>query len=219
MQSIRPIIESWKSGIIPKTIDTELCSIYRRCGSDKKTDTFHNYTNLYYNLFLPLKHQTFNFFELGLGSHNHSIPWNMSGGTWKVGASMYAAEEFFSTANIYGADIDHDIIFNKGRIKTFFCDARNPRTIKNMWDDPELKDKKFEIIMDDACHEFDANYCFLVNSIQKLAPQGIFIIEDLGDYSLPQFTEKASSITADFNLEVYELLPMRGATLLLIQVK
>ena len=67
MQSILPILKAWKDGIIPQTIDTELCSIYRKCGSDKKCETHsnHNYTNLYYPIFQSIRYQSFNFFELG----------------------------------------------------------------------------------------------------------------------------------------------------------
>ena len=220
MQSIRPIIESWKAGHISKTEDTDLCSVYKKHGSDKKSDggSRHNYTNLYYPLFQLLRNQAFNFFELGLGTHDATIAWHM-GPEWKVGASMYAAEEFFPNANIYGADIDSAILFNERRIKTFYCNSKDATAITTMWNDPELKDKKFEIILDDACHEFDANFCFAVNSIPKLAPQGMFIIEDLLDTRLAKFAETLPFLIEKFNLDVCELITMRGATALIMQVK
>ena len=181
MQSIKPILESWKSGLINKTEDNELCTLYKKYGSDKKGDgdNSHNYPNLYYPIFQPLRNQAFNFFELGLGSQDKSITWHFNYPGCKVGASLYAAEEFFTNANIYGADIDPIIRLNSDRIKTFYCNAKEYNTIKAMWNEPELKDKTFEIIMDDACHEFEANYCFAINSLSKLAPQGLFIIEDV----------------------------------------
>lgn len=218
MQSIRPIIEGWKAGRFPQTEDTELCTIYKKHGSDKKGegDNTHNYTNLYYPIFLPLRNQTFNFFELGLGSQNTSIPWHFNHGGHKMGASVYAAEEFFPSASIYGADIDSEIRLNPGRIKTFTCDAKNATTIRAMWDGPELKDKKFEIILEDACHEFDANYCFAVNSLHKLAPQGVFIIEDVWVGVLNKWKELQPTMMADFNLDLFEILPGRMQTIYLI---
>lgn len=242
MQSIKPILESWKSGLINKTEDNELCTLYKKYGSDKKLDgdNSHNYPNLYYPIFQPLRNQAFNFFELGLGSQDKSITWNFNnGGDWKMGASLYAAEEFFPSASIYGADIDRTICLNPGRIKTFYCNAKDANSVQEMWNSPELKDKKvisyntgadaltlhevtdkkFEIILDDACHEFDANYCFAVNSLPKLAPQGLFIIEDV--WEVKKWEEKRASLINDFNLDVFEILPdrMKTINLILMQVK
>jgi hypothetical protein len=47
-----------------------------------------------------------------------------------------------------------------------------------MWEEPVLEDN-FDIIIDDGLHTFDANVCFLENSIHKLNPGGYFIIEDI----------------------------------------
>ena len=220
MQSIKPILESWKSGLINKTEDNELCVLYKKHGSDKKLDgnNSHNYPNLYYPIFQPLRNQAFNFFELGLGSQDTSITWNFNnGGTWKMGASLYAAEEFFPSASIYGADIDRNIHLNPGRIKTFYCNAKDANSIREMWNSPELTDKKFEIILDDACHEFDANYCFAINSIPKLASQGLFIIEDV--WEPEKWEAKRDFLITHFNLDIFEIFQMRLSKLILMQVK
>jgi len=218
MTSIRSIIENWKMGLIPKTEETELCALYRKYGSDKKTDAQHNYTNIYYPIFQLLRNQQFNFFELGLGSQNTSIPWHFNYPGCKVGASVFAAEEFFPNANIYGADIDSTIALAHDRIKTFHCNTKDVNSIKAMWNSPELKDKTFEIIIDDACHEFDANYCFAVNSIHKLAPRGLFIVEDLhGTERANDFYKISASLISMFNLDIFEILPMRLSNLLLMQ--
>ena len=46
-------------------------------------------------------------------------------------------ERFFENANIYGADIDRDILKNEKRIKTFYVDQTDPEKIqtmfKNIW--------------------------------------------------------------------------------------
>lgn len=221
MQSIKPILESWKSGLINKTEDNELCVLYKKHGSDKKLDgnNSHNYPNLYYPIFQPLRNQAFNFFELGLGSQDITIPWHFNSAGCKMGASLYAAEEFFLSASIYGADIDSTIRLNPGRIKTFCCNAKDTNSVQEMWNLPELKDKTFEIIMDDACHEFDANYCFAVNSLSKLAPQGLFIIEDV--WEPKKWEDKKTELINTFNLDVFEILPDRMATIdfILMQVK
>lgn len=218
MQSIHPIINAWKSGSIPQTPETELCALYRKYGSDKKTDVGHNYTNLYYPIFQHIRNHVFNFFELGLGSMDTSIQWHFNYPGCKTGASLYAVEEFFPNANIYGADIDSSItLSNPGRIKTFCCNAKDSNSITAMWNSSELKDKRFEIIMDDACHEFEANYCFAVNSLHKLAPQGLFIIEDI--WEPEKWEAKREFLITSFNLDIFEMLQMRIAKMLLIQIK
>jgi SAM-dependent methyltransferase len=169
-------------------ITTPLCEIMTRNGSDKgehnQHNWQHNYTTFYYNILKDIKNNNLRFFELGLGTTNQSFASNMawrsfSGLPYKHGASLYGWSEFLPNSSIFGCDIDKDILFNTDRIKTFFCDQTNPQIIKQMWDNnPELEEK-FDIIIDDGYHNFDANICFFENSIQKLKTGGYYIIEDL----------------------------------------
>jgi len=96
----------------------------------------------------------------------------------KPGASLYGWKEFFPNSEIFGADIDKDILFNTDRITTFYCDQTKPEIIKKMWEEPVLEEN-FDIIIDDGLHTFDANVCFFENSIHKLNPGGYYIIEDI----------------------------------------
>jgi SAM-dependent methyltransferase len=141
------------------------------------TRSWHNYTTFYYSIFKDLCDKKLRVFELGLGTNNVRIPSNM-GRFGRPGASLYGWAEFFPNADIFGADIDKDILFSTNRIKTFFCDQTKPEIIENMWKQPELQDN-FDIIVEDGLHEFEANVCFFENSIHKLNPGGYYIIEDL----------------------------------------
>ena len=160
---------------------TPLCEIMGRNRSDKGdiniTRSWHNYTTFYYSIFKDLCDKKLRVFELGLGTNNVRIPSNM-GRFGRPGASLYGWAEFFPNADIFGADIDKDILFSTNRIKTFFCDQTKPEIIENMWKQPELQDN-FDIIVEDGLHEFEANVCFFENSIHKLNPGGYYIIEDL----------------------------------------
>ena len=160
---------------------TPLCEIMGRHKSDKGniniTDSWHNYTTFYYSIFEKLQEKNLRIFELGLGTNNPNLPSNM-GVNGRPGASLYGWREFFSNAEIFGADIDTDILFNDNKIKTFYCDQRNKDFIKKMWDEKDLQDN-FDIIIDDGLHRFNANMCFFENSIHKLKPNGYFIIEDI----------------------------------------
>ena len=69
--------------------------------------------------------------EVGLGSNNTELLSNM-GSDGKPLASLRAWRDYFPNAQIYGADIDKDILTNEERIKTFFVDQTKPDTIREM---------------------------------------------------------------------------------------
>lgn len=168
---------------------TILCEIMGRHRSDKGhaniTESWHNYTTFYYSLFKDRRDTPLRLFELGLGTNNPNILSNM-GPDGVPCASLYGWKEFFPFAQICGADIDKDILFQEDRIQTFYCDQTNPDTIKEMWDtlDP------FDIIIEDGLHTFEANVCFFENSIHKLNTNGYYIIEDVLKEEEPFFLEK-----------------------------
>jgi SAM-dependent methyltransferase len=167
---------------------TILCEIMGRHRSDKGhaniTESWHNYTTFYYSLFKD-RRDTLRVFELGLGTNNPNIPSNM-GINGRPGASLYGWKEFFPLAQIVGADIDKDILFQEDRIQTFYCDQTNPETIKEMWRGLE----PFDIIIEDGLHTFAANVCFFENSIHNLKSNGYYIIEDVLKEEEPLFLEK-----------------------------
>jgi len=164
---------------------TPLCEIMGRNKSDKGsidiTKSWHNYTTYYYYLFKDLKDKPLNIFELGIGSQKSEFPNNM-GENGRPGASLYGWKEFFPNANIFGADIDRSILFKDERINTFYCDLRNPEVITSMWKSTELPEV-FDIIIDDGLHILDANITFFENSLDKLSPTGLFIIEDVASFN------------------------------------
>jgi hypothetical protein len=160
---------------------TELCEMMGKYGSDKGhkniQNSHHNYTTFYYSIFNNLKFNKLRIFELGLGTNNIFVKSNM-GIFGKPGASLYGWAEFFPNSDIFGADIDKNILFQTDRIKTFFCDQTDKNIISNMWNEPLLKDN-FDIIIEDGLHEFFANVIFFENSIHKLNVNGYYIIEDI----------------------------------------
>lgn len=165
---------------------TPLCRIMKSEGTDKALyagNGKHNYTPIYYHFFKLLRQKEINLFELGIGTTNLSIEANM-GEKGKPGASLRGWKKYFENGNIFGADIDKTILFEEERIKTFYCDQTDPAAISNMWN--QLP-QKFDIIIDDGLHEFDANVIFLENSIFKVAINGFYIIEDVKSSLLDQW--------------------------------
>jgi SAM-dependent methyltransferase len=157
-------------------------------GSHDITKSWHNYTIVYNELFKDRRVDTLRVFELGLGTNNTYIPSNM-GKYGKPGASLRGWKEYFPNADIFGADIDRNILFTEERIKTYFCDQTEPRLIKMMWDEKDLE-LPFDIIIEDGLHTFEANVCFFENSVHKLAKNGIYVIEDIMRDDIFRFTAK-----------------------------
>ena len=153
---------------------TNLMNLY---GSDKGgKNNHHNYSDFYSELFFNNRKDIKNFLEIGLGTNNINMPSNMGENGVPL-ASLKAWRDFFENANIYGADIDKDILKNDERIKTFYVDQTDPVKIKSMF--KNIGVEKFDIILEDGLHEYNANICFFENSIEYLSDTGFYIIEDV----------------------------------------
>tara|TARA_B100000959_G_scaffold37625_1_gene36318 strand:+ start:182 stop:886 length:705 start_codon:yes stop_codon:yes gene_type:complete len=153
---------------------TELMNLY---GSDKGgKNNHHNYSEFYSEIFFNKRKDVKNFLEIGLGTNNENLASSM-GREGVPLASLRAWRDYFENANIYGADIDRDILKNEERIKTYYVDQNDPKTISSMYNEIGLD--KFDIILEDGLHEFNANICFFENSIDYLDDKGTYIIEDV----------------------------------------
>ncbi len=172
-------------------------------GSDKGHGR-HNYTPEYHKLFTEKRNKIEKVFEIGIGSQNPLIPCNMGqGGT--PSASLRGWKEYFPNATIHGADIDKTILKDEERIKTHYVDQNDPNAIQEMWNKPDLKEITFDIIIDDGQHNHQANITFLKNSLQKLKPDGTYIIEDI---SIKPETLKEYQQTLDqlpINYQIHQL--------------
>tara|TARA_B100001057_G_scaffold294913_1_gene295021 strand:+ start:192 stop:896 length:705 start_codon:yes stop_codon:yes gene_type:complete len=155
----------------------ELKNLMDLHGSDKGgLNNQHNFAQYYSEIFHNKKSKIKNLLEIGLGSNNPEVPSNM-GKDGKPLASLRAWKDFFKNANIYGADIDESILSNEDRIQTFYVDQTNPESIKKMF--KEIGNIKFDIILEDGLHEYNANICFFENAIDYLDEEGTYIIEDI----------------------------------------
>lgn len=158
-------------------INNQLKELMNHYGSDKGGITnHHNFANYYSEIFDNKKDKIKNFLEIGLGTNNENLASNM-GKDGKPLASLRAWRDYFKNAQIYGADIDRDILKDEDRIKTFYVDQTNPSSIKELF--INIGVNKFDVILEDGLHEYNANICFFENSIQYLDNQGIYIIEDV----------------------------------------
>jgi hypothetical protein len=160
----------------------QLCDLY---GSDKgeiKSEGHpyawpsHTYADYYSQLFSHCRNSVTKVFECGLGTNNPELLSSM-GIHGKPGASLRVWRDYFPNAIIYGADIDKDVLFEEERIKTFYMDQLNPKSIKEYWE--MVGEDNFDFMLDDGLHTFEAGSSLFNNSIGKLSKLGTYVIEDV----------------------------------------
>ena len=130
---------------------------------NKKTYNWepHSYTHFYNKLFNHCRGEIKLVLECGISE----------------GGSLRMWKEFFFNANIYGADIDKNLLFKEDRIQTYHVDQLSKSSIDKMWQD--IKIGEFDIIIDDGYHSAEGNIVFFLNSFNKLKKNGIYIVEDV----------------------------------------
>ena len=155
----------------------ELQVLFDQYGSDKAS--LHNY-HLIYGTVLSEKHKIQNILEVGIGTNNTGVPSNM-GKLGKPGASLRAFRDFCVNAEIYGADIDKQILFSEENITTFYIDQTDPKTFQQLKNNlPET----FDLIIDDGLHAPYANIATLNFGLKIIKKNGWIIIEDIHPKSL-----------------------------------
>jgi len=155
---------------------TPLCKIMIRENSDKGIAR-HNYTTVYNALLSDWRQKQIDVFEMGIGTNNTGFAFNM-GKNGTPGASLRGWGYYFPNAQIFGADVDRGSLFAEEQIKTYYCDQLDSSAIQNMWNEIGNA-KKFDLILDDGLHTYDANISLFVNSIDKLSKNGYYIVEDV----------------------------------------
>ncbi len=150
-----------------------LGNILKNYNSDKSTR--HNYHIFYSYIFNQLS-ENINLLEIGLGTNNPDKVSSM-GINGSPGASLYSFREYLPNANIYGSDIDTDILFESERIKTCFVDQLNLDTFNNCI--KNFGDIKYDLIIDDGLHSIGANFNTLLFALKNLNENGWFVVEDI----------------------------------------
>lgn len=141
-------------------------------GTDKATH--HNYLNLYESNLLHLRNSPIRFLEIGIST----------------GASLKMWEEYFTNAQIYGADIrgeeerrlifvDKNIFFDESKTKTLVTNQESVEDLENLPDE-------LDVIVDDGGHTMLQQQLTLKTIFKKLNSGGIYILEDLHT-STPDF--------------------------------
>ena len=161
----------------------ELCDTY---GSDKGSLnparrpyrwTAHTYADFYNMLLFSRRESVRKVFECGVGRETTLIAEDGTTVLGKPGASLRMWRDYFPNARVIGADINTDVLFEEERIQTYALDQTSPADIARFWKDADMQD--IDLIVDDGLHTYDAGVCLFENSIQYLADDGYYIIEDM----------------------------------------
>jgi hypothetical protein len=156
-------------------LQDELGQLFTKYGSDKSRT--HNYNVLYGYIINKLgRANKLNILEIGLGTNNPNLVSTMGVGG-KPGASLYAFKEFCDLANIYGGDVDKDILFSVDRIKTAYVDQLNMDTFASM--QASLGNVEYDLVIDDGLHSIGANFNTLLFALKHTKPDGWIVIEDI----------------------------------------
>jgi len=175
-----------------ESLFSDLCDMHGSDkGSLKNTSPYYNwqshtYADYYSGLFAHCRNKVLNVFECGIGTNNPKLKSNMTI-TGRPGASLRVWRDYFPNAQVIGADIDNDILFKEERIETFMLDQTNEDSIRNFWS--QVKAIEFDLMVDDGLHHFSAGITLFKNSVHRLAPDGVYVIEDVNFKDLAKYLE------------------------------
>jgi hypothetical protein len=170
----------------------ELGALFDRYGSDKSS--FHDYHQLYAPMLACRRQEPFRLLEIGIGSNNANVVSNM-GVTGKPGASLRAFRDFLPYGEIFGADIDRQILFQETRINTAFVDQTRPETF---WDLTHSFGVDFDLIIDDGLHSPNANIATMLFAFRALKSGGTFVVEDIAEKSIPVWQSIQAILPASY---------------------
>ena len=146
---------------------TELCDIALKYGTDKCPEIKHHFTLFYYDMFKDSRTSIKKVLEVGIGK---MAPLFMRG------ASLYMWRDWFTQAQIYGADIDPTLIFDDDRISTFLCDQTKEEDLKRVI---AQTGSDIDLFIDDGSH-LPEHQIFTCLTVMPLLDNPIYVIEDVG---------------------------------------
>ena len=172
-----------------------IAETFNKYGSDKSS--IHNYEIVYAYILNKLS-KNIEMLEIGLGSNNTKIISNM-GKDGSPGSSLKAFSELLPDSNIYGADIDKDILFSSQNIECFFID----QTKYESYIELENKiNKKLDLIIDDGLHTQSTNLNSLFFALNNLNLNGYLLIEDIPEYAIETWLIVFNIIKDNFECEI-----------------
>ena len=167
---------------------TSLTNLSIFYGIDKHIRVAHNYMPTYEKLFKNLKSSIYNLLEIGCGGM-YNLKDTLGQGDikrnwYKSGNSLRMWRDYFTNANVYGIDINKDLMFTEDRIKTFVANQNSEQDLKSVID---KINSPLDIIIDDGSHRGDHQVFSFMYLHKYLAPCGLYIIEDVQSSNIDGF--------------------------------
>ncbi len=143
---------------------SELKAAFERVASDK---TAHSYERVYSRL-LP-KRPIRSILEIGISNYGGEVD--------RGCGSLFAWRAIYPDCEIYGGDREQDRMISGPGIRTHLVDQNSQESLDEFaaW----LGDMRFDIIIDDASHTSGGSRRTLEALYSKLAPNGIYFVEDV----------------------------------------
>jgi hypothetical protein len=173
----------------------DLLSFYK---SDKGHD--NGYWPIYTTFLEKFAGKNIRLLEIGLGTNDPNLISTMGNdGKFECGSSLRAFRDYLPNANIFGADVDRNCLFNEERIKTCYVDQLEYETFQSL--NTTFENKKFDFIIDDGLHSITANLGTLIFAIQNINTNGIILIEDIPVYKHPAYELFDKIIKSNYDIK------------------
>ena len=153
---------------------TPLCGLAQKWRTDKGGVRGHHYTPVYHELFKDKRNDIKKVLEVGIGYEGSVSMRHIA--NYKGGASLRMWAEYFPNAEIYGADIKIEALFNEDRIKCFQCDQSDRTSLLQL---TEQVGCDFDLIVDDGSHETEHQILAAKVLLPLLKEDGVYVVEDV----------------------------------------
>lgn len=156
-------------------METPLCEIAFRYGTDKCPKVNHPYTPFYYEYLKDRNIKTV--LELGIGGEEYMNKLRRDGFSPVLGGSLKMWRDWLG-AKVYGIDYDPSCMFEDTDIQTFQCHATDKEGLKNILDQiPEV-----DLFIDDGSHHPNHQIETAKILLPLLKKDVVYIIEDVKHY-------------------------------------
>lgn len=154
----------------------DIDDLFNAHASDKQSQ--NGYAPIYHALLKHLRDRPVRLLEIGIGTvipgaycsmYGHDLP------GYRPGASLRAWRDYFPNGTVCGVDVQPDtMIRDEPRIATAIVDSTNAEAVRAY-----LGDRAFDVIVDDGAHIPELQVKTLRNFFPALAPNGLYVIEDV----------------------------------------
>jgi hypothetical protein len=165
----------------------DIDELFNAHASDKQSQ--NGYAPIYHGLLKHLRDQPVRLLEIGIGTviqgaycsmYGHDLP------GYRPGASLRAWRDYFPNGSIHGIDVQPDtMIKDEPRIFTALVDSTDAGAVQAYCSvfghnlPGYLGMRPFDIIVDDGAHIPELQVKTLRNFFPALAPNGLYVIEDV----------------------------------------